>query len=63
MLKKKYKFEKVVFGVDSIAKNSKGNNITGLIEKKTKKGKELGQYENGKKNGITYCSFCGFYEC
>lgn len=49
---KKYKFEKVVFGVDSIAKNSKGNNITGLIEKKTKKGKELGQYENGKKNGI-----------
>jgi uncharacterized protein (TIGR02145 family) len=49
---KKYKFEKVVFGVDSIAKNSKGNNITGLIEKKTKKGKELGQYENGKKNGV-----------
>jgi len=49
---KKYKFEKVVFGVDSIAKNSKGNNITGLVEKKTKKGKELGRYENGKKNGL-----------
>lgn len=49
---KKYKFEKVVFGIDSIAKNNKGNNITGIIEKKTKKGKELGHYENGKKNGL-----------
>lgn len=52
LAQKKYKFEKVVFGIDSIAKNNKGNNITGIIEKKTKKGKEIGQYENGKKNGL-----------
>jgi len=49
---KKYNFDKVIFDIDSIALDKKGNKISGLIEKKTPQGAELGHYLNGKKNGL-----------
>jgi uncharacterized protein (TIGR02145 family) len=49
---KKYNFDKVIFDIDSIAFDKKGNKISGLIEKKTPQGTELGHYLNGKKNGL-----------